>query len=208
MDIGGASSAVTSGAQSSIVEEKSLADPGEGLFGTKLRPEGAKKFLAISPPLSQGLVWPGPPPPLIWRSGSATAIRFLQVTILKMDTSQRRWPPWVSATGRCALEIWEVLAAVCFTLLCLCLREKATLMTGPSKLKGSSGGGGGVIYDFFWGGEGHLTCNPLPISDQVCLQFCYSIISRLYTKTPSLIPGYLRTRNSFTPLVNFIYNHS
>lgn len=56
MDIGGASSAVTSGAQSSIVEEKSLADPGEGLFGTKLRPEGAKKFLAISPPLSQGLV--------------------------------------------------------------------------------------------------------------------------------------------------------
>ena len=48
MDMGGASSAVTSGAQSSIVVEKSLADPGEGLgppyFGTKLRPEGAKKF--------------------------------------------------------------------------------------------------------------------------------------------------------------------
>ena len=108
-----------------------------------------------------------------------------------MDTSQRRWPPWVSATGRCTLEIWEALAVVCFNVLCLCLREKATLMTGPSKLKGSSGGG--CHLWLFWGGEGHLTCSPLPISDQVCMQFCYSIISRLYTKTPSLIPGYLRS---------------
>ena len=86
-------------------------------------------------------------------------------------------------------------------MLCLCLREKATLMTGPSKLKGSSGGGVSSMTFLGWP-EGHLTCSPLPISDQVCLQFCYSIISRLYTKTPSLIPGYLRTRNSFTPLVN------
>ena len=142
---------MTPGAQSSIVEEKSLADPGEGLGPLILGPnwgrKGQKNFLATPPPLSQGLY--DLTPPLICRSGSATAIRFLQASILKMDTSQRRWPPWVSATGRCTLEIWEALAAVCFTVLCLCLREKATLMTGPSKLKGSSGGGGGVIYDFF-----------------------------------------------------------
>ena len=56
---------MTSGAQSSIVEEESLADPGEGLgpayFGTKLRPEGAKKFLGAPPPLSQGLDDLAPP---------------------------------------------------------------------------------------------------------------------------------------------------
>ena len=67
MDIGRASSAVTSGAQSSIVEEKSLADPGEGLgppyFWTKLRPEGAKKFFGNPPSLISGSVGPDPPPP-------------------------------------------------------------------------------------------------------------------------------------------------
>ena len=139
-----------SGAQSSIVQEKSLADPGEGLgpplfLGQTEAWRGKKIFWQPSLPYLR--VCTTAPPPLIWRSGSATAIRFLLASILKMDTSQRRWPPWVSATGRCTLEIWEALAAVCFTVLCLCLREKATLMTGPSKLKGSSGGG--VIYDFF-----------------------------------------------------------
>ena len=71
MDIRRASSAVMSGAQASIVEEKSLADPGEGLgppyFGTKLRPEGAEKFFVNPPPLSQGLYDLPPPPDLkVW----------------------------------------------------------------------------------------------------------------------------------------------
>ena len=65
MDIGEASSAVTSGAQSSIVVEKSLTDPGEGLgppyFWTKLRPKGAKKFFGDPPSLISGSVRPGPP---------------------------------------------------------------------------------------------------------------------------------------------------
>lgn len=77
-------------------------------------------------------------------------------------------------------------------------------MTGPSKLKGSSGGGG-VIYDFF-GVERVtvLTCSPLPISDQVCLQFCYSIISRLYTKTPRLSEN----QELFYTSGQYIYNLS
>ena len=53
-----------------------VADPGEGpwgtpYFSTKMRPEELKKnFLETPLPLSQ--VWMTPPPPYIWRSGSAT----------------------------------------------------------------------------------------------------------------------------------------
>ena len=59
------------------------ADLGEGpgehappYFSTKMRPEGPKKmFLETAAPLSQGLDDRPPlPPPLIWRSGSATEL--------------------------------------------------------------------------------------------------------------------------------------
>lgn len=74
MGMGGASSAVMSGAQSSIVEEKSLlgidcqcsgrSRGGTGPpfnFWTKLRPEGAKKCFGDPPSLISGSVRPAPP---------------------------------------------------------------------------------------------------------------------------------------------------
>ena len=53
---------------------KSVADPGEGppLFLFQTEAWRAEKFFETAPPPSQGL--DDPPPPLIWRSGSAAAI--------------------------------------------------------------------------------------------------------------------------------------
>ena len=56
------------------IQERGPVDPAPPYFYTKLRPEGRKKiFLRPGPSFCQGLDdRTPPPPPLIWRSGSAT----------------------------------------------------------------------------------------------------------------------------------------